>query len=331
MSYNLENMFDPYDDPNKLDDDWTEDGKEHWTLEKMNVKLQNLAKVVKSVKNEAGTSCPDILIVTEIENLWVAKQWKDGPLKDCAYERIIIDRKSTDPRGIQSAIFSRLSLASPVRSIPVYNNGRTILEATFQKEGRPLTVFANHWKSRVNRDGETDNGAGKRSQAAQILRTRILEILADTPNADIIAGGDFNDEAEDASMRVLGVAQNASTQTHSPLLFEPSYELKNAKVLEELEEPSQKDFMFRYLRGTYFYSKNFYQLDHLYISRGLLDSEGFTYTRNSFQVVRLKEFTHPRTRGPLSFRWSDDENERGPLGASDHFPILIRLNVSGEN
>lgn len=44
MSYNIENFFDPEDNPDKNDDDFTPDGSYHWTVTRMKDKAAKLAR-----------------------------------------------------------------------------------------------------------------------------------------------------------------------------------------------------------------------------------------------------------------------------------------------
>ena len=48
--YNLENLFDVYNDPVKNDEEFLPEGKNKWTEAKYQKKLQNMAKVIKSMK-----------------------------------------------------------------------------------------------------------------------------------------------------------------------------------------------------------------------------------------------------------------------------------------
>ena len=65
--YNLENLFDVYDDPVKNDSEFLPEGKNKWTEAKYQKKLQNMAKVIRSMKDENG-AWHAILGVSEIEN-----------------------------------------------------------------------------------------------------------------------------------------------------------------------------------------------------------------------------------------------------------------------
>ena len=65
--YNLENLFDTYNDPAKNDEEFLPEGKNKWTDAKYQKKLQNMAKVIKSMKEENG-AWHTLLGVSEIEN-----------------------------------------------------------------------------------------------------------------------------------------------------------------------------------------------------------------------------------------------------------------------
>ena len=65
--YNLENLFDIYDDPIKNDEEFLPDGANKWTEAKYQKKLSNMAKVIKEIADENGRY-HTILGVSEIEN-----------------------------------------------------------------------------------------------------------------------------------------------------------------------------------------------------------------------------------------------------------------------
>ena len=50
--YNLENLFDTENDTLIFDDDRTPEGKDNWTLERYNKKLDNLSKVLSEIGSE---------------------------------------------------------------------------------------------------------------------------------------------------------------------------------------------------------------------------------------------------------------------------------------
>ncbi len=95
--YNVENLFDIKDDPNKPDEEFTPDGKNKWTEERYNKKLDQLSKVISAMGN------PTFLGVCEVENEQV--------LLDLAANKNIsagnygvAHKESNDYRGIDVAL-----------------------------------------------------------------------------------------------------------------------------------------------------------------------------------------------------------------------------------
>ena len=52
--YNLENLFDIYNDPAKNDEEFLPDGKNRWTQEKYNKKVHNMAQVIAAMAKDNG-------------------------------------------------------------------------------------------------------------------------------------------------------------------------------------------------------------------------------------------------------------------------------------
>jgi hypothetical protein len=67
MFYNVENLFDIYDDPVVRDDEFTPDGPKEWTDAKYRKKLGNIEEVIYSVA-ASKHNYPAIIGVSEIEN-----------------------------------------------------------------------------------------------------------------------------------------------------------------------------------------------------------------------------------------------------------------------
>ena len=65
-SWNLENLFDTEDDPSvEGDEDFTADAPKKWTPERLDIKLANLASIIRKMNGGRG---PDVLGVCEVEN-----------------------------------------------------------------------------------------------------------------------------------------------------------------------------------------------------------------------------------------------------------------------
>src|SRR6478736_674457 len=96
--YNFENLFDTINDLN-YDDEWTPTGKQHWTSEKYNQKLVNLAKVVSQIgTNDKQKESPTFIGASEIENRGVLEDLiKEPELIRSNYGIVHFD--SPDKRG----------------------------------------------------------------------------------------------------------------------------------------------------------------------------------------------------------------------------------------
>ena len=103
VSYNVENLFDTFDDAVKKDDEFTPNGKKKWTEKRFNEKINHIAKVLCSInKNEL----PEIIGLYEIENDYVLKALlKQDCLAKGNYK--IVHEESPDFRGIDVALLFR--------------------------------------------------------------------------------------------------------------------------------------------------------------------------------------------------------------------------------
>ena len=116
--YNLENLFDIYDDPVKNDNEFLPEGKNKWTQAKYEKKLHNMAKVIRAMADN-NKRWHTILGISEIENRLVIEDLVSQPeIADANYE--IVHYDSPDRRGVlcsTNRASSPTSTASPFRSI----------------------------------------------------------------------------------------------------------------------------------------------------------------------------------------------------------------------
>ena len=101
--YNVENLFHPENDSLTLDDEFTPDGKLHWTYNRYRTKLQHISKVLMGIGGWDGLA---IAGMCELENRQVLEDLlKDTPLSNGNWG--IVHHDSPDRRGIDvSLIFS---------------------------------------------------------------------------------------------------------------------------------------------------------------------------------------------------------------------------------
>ena len=101
--YNLENLFDIYDDKRTNDNDFLPTTKKKWTPKRYENKLRKLSFAISNIgKTETGKH-PAIVGLAEIENANVIEDLiASKHLEDCNYSYVHYD--SLDERGIDVAL-----------------------------------------------------------------------------------------------------------------------------------------------------------------------------------------------------------------------------------
>lgn len=201
--WNLENFFDPFVDSTRVYNEYTENGGQHWTLQRFYKKRNNIYKTILALSDSKPLA---VLGVCEMENTFVSTMlFHNTPLKKHNYR--VIHYEGDDRRGIDVAIVYSVDklqlISSDVVKIrnPDNKNFKTrdILYAKFYA-GRSDTLhcFVNHWPSRYGGEKETIH---LRNLAAATLKSKIdsLRYVTDN-NAKIVIMGDFNDTPFDDSM-----------------------------------------------------------------------------------------------------------------------------------
>ncbi|NTW33405.1 MAG: endonuclease/exonuclease/phosphatase family protein, partial [Bacteroidetes bacterium] len=101
--YNLENLYDTINDPDKNDEEFTPNGKSSWTSERYNKKIKNLSEVISQVGDEYVKGGPAIMGISEVENKQVVEDLISAPaLKSSNYG--IVHYDSPDRRGVDVAL-----------------------------------------------------------------------------------------------------------------------------------------------------------------------------------------------------------------------------------
>lgn len=219
--YNVENLFDLEDDPNKNDQEFLPGASYGWCQEHLDTKLENLATVISEMGDEDG---PEILGLAEVENKAVVEMLCAHPLlKKHKYE--VVHVESPDQRGIDCALMYKkkdfLPLYHKTYSVDMSDvnpdiTTRDILlvKGLIGKE-REVTLVVNHWSSRR---GGAEKSEWKRERAATVLRHVLDSIQELDPQANVIIMGDFNDEPQNKSIRgVLKSGKDAQEANHTGL------------------------------------------------------------------------------------------------------------------
>jgi predicted extracellular nuclease len=205
--YNLENLFDIYDDKRTNDNDFLPTTKKKWTPKRYENKLRKLSFAISNIgKTETGKH-PAIVGLAEIENANVIEDLiASKHLEDCNYSYVHYD--SLDERGIDVALIYdhtafEVTHSETFRVYLTDENGepdytRDILLVSGKLDGEPIHVIANHWSSRREGAEETEP---KRLVAADKVIEIITRLQTENTNPKIIVIGDFNDDPSSNSIK----------------------------------------------------------------------------------------------------------------------------------
>jgi hypothetical protein len=311
MFYNVENLFDTVDDPDKRDGDFTPEGARHWTPRRLRQKLVNIYKVIFAV---GEWTPPAIVGLCEVENLHVLQRLVyETPLSRFDYG--IIHYESPDRRGIDVAMIYRKSHFTVLHSeaVAVTNpedstwKTRDILYVKgLIGDLEMVHLFVNHWPSRFGGYMAT---RPLRNRAAEVLKNKTDSLFAINPHISIVIMGDFNDNPEDESVyQVLGATKPAANPEPGTL-----YNL----MLQE--QPDWK-------HGTLKFREHWDTFDHIIVSGGLLDSAATLSIPPQgaliFHAVFLLQ-PDERYMGIQLFRTYVGYSYQG--GFSDHLPVYVDL------
>ncbi len=306
--WNVENLFDPQNDPLTDDDDFTPEGKLQWTEKKLLLKEMRIRHLLTAVEaHPEYRKYPDIVAFAEVENRNVFEETLSR-LQGIRYKSIYFE--SSDPRGIDIGLgYNPQTLrptVSKAYSVPLARQTRKIIVAGFSADGYPFHLILNHWPSRAFDTGWTEP---KRLAAAKVTRHIVDSLLVGNPKADIIVMGDFNDEPGDRSIKqVLGSSFDAAKVKANSTAF--LYNCWNG--YEGI--------------GSYFYNNHWQQIDQILLSAGMLENRGFFAPDNAFRCFAFSRLLDESGKKP----YATYEKRKYKGGYSDHLPLLLkaRLNPS---
>ncbi|UTW63904.1 endonuclease [bacterium SCSIO 12741] len=309
--YNVENLFDTYDDSLKRDEDFTPKGNHYWNNYRFYDKLNKLSKVVMAV---GGWEPVEIAGFCELENRYVLEQLlSETPLSKNNYD--IVHFESPDRRGIDVGLIYRAEKVELLSSKPIpitfpwdsaYKT-RDILYAQFKVlEKDTLHLFINHWPSRWRGHLETQPA---RMHVARVLKQEVDRIQSEDPSARILIMGDFNDQPVDKSMKEVLNAKLDTTNLDSTDLVN--------MMFDKLEN-----------QGTHKYQSEWAVLDQVVVSAPMLTKSKGLVVRNKQAQIFSAPFLIERDEkhgGTKVYRTYIGMKYHG--GYSDHLPVFIDLKV----
>lgn len=310
MSYNIENLYDTINDPDKDDEEFLPDGKNKWTSERYLKKLEQISKVI-TTPNEKNL--PAVIGFYEIENQKVIQDLAaTDKLAKGKYD--VIHFNSPDKRGIDVGmlyrknklkIISSKALYVKLPEEPPYPTRDILMVKGVTGKTDTLYFFFNHWPSR--RSG-AETSEKNRVAAASVLRHSIDSILKISTAAKIIMMGDFNDYPNNIS-----ISQTLGADT----LYQPGKNTGLFNLCYSLESNNE---------GTYNFKGDWGMLDQFIVSYNLLNAKiGLHVHANAAKI--LKEswmlYTNKETQESKPNSTYGGNNYYG--GYSDHLPIYMEL------
>ncbi len=299
-----------------------------WTEAHLKLKIEKIAEAILKGREYL----PDFLGLNEVKGVSAVARLA----KRLGYRQFQISSNDANKNGVNVALLYNPSSQLIFKSMrkhelqgPLFEASptRSILEVHFgvgNKAKQNLTIFVNHWPSLA---GPTE----KRLAAAEILRTRVDEILAQDPEHLLIATGDFNSSPIERPYppEILTTAR----QTSAGLVDVHQAFMDSDKVSGHAKQ--------RLPKGTYFYPKDmaWLRFDCFFISRNLLNGKSAKAKLSSYKIhapdflTDVYEYTDPNARMfgtritgvPKKHRRHDLNT--ATAGYSDHFPIIMRIKV----
>ncbi|MFO8048894.1 MAG: endonuclease/exonuclease/phosphatase family protein, partial [Desulfosudaceae bacterium] len=310
-TYNLENLFDAHNDGTEYPD-YVPGGKHGWNRDLAEKKTAQMTRVIIALE-------ADILGLQEIES----QRALDRLLKKLAeagrpyaYSALA----DTPPTTVACGLISRYPVVRTKEILPGRHQ-RSILKATLNIEGHPLTIFVNHWKSRQ----------GPESRRLVYARALKKEIDKLDPAADFIVLGDFNSNYnEHQTFRDVSRLNNTNGITGINHVLGT---IRDDRLVDEATLRGRQDHRYLYnlwlelpawRRWSHEYFGHRNSLDSIIVSGGLYDDQGPSYLDNSFDKFEADFLFH---KGNV-FRWQQADHGRGKhlgQGYSDHLPLYARF------
>jgi endonuclease/exonuclease/phosphatase family metal-dependent hydrolase len=273
--YNVENLFDAHDDPQKEDNDFLPDGFMRWTWRKYWEKLRNITRVITAV---GGMQSPALVGFCEVENdSTLFDLTKRSPLRAQDYEYIITH--SPDVRGIDVALLYQRHQFKPLQtseyeikfSRKETRPTRNILHVTGELlNSDTLDLFVCHFPSRSGGQLETEPA---RLEAAALLKSKTDSLFVLRENVHIIIMGDFNDYPDNKSLSQILCAGSIQQPLQKNRLYNLFHHRKN-----------ESDF------GSYKYQGKWDILDQFIVSGNILMKEAGIQVKNNEAHVFNADF-----------------------------------------
>ncbi|WP_250433359.1 endonuclease/exonuclease/phosphatase family protein [Hanstruepera flava] len=301
--YNLENLFDTYDDDLTNDNDFLPNSVKRWTPKRYHNKIRKLGFAISNIGKVETNESPALIGLAEVENNLVLDDLLNSEhLVDKTYDYVHFD--SPDERGIDVALLYDTTVfeveVSEVFPVHIYDEDgsidytRDILLVKGFLHNEMVYVMVNHWPSRHDGELETEP---KRIAAAEQASEIIQTIKNENAEAKILIMGDFNDDPYSNSIKRL----MNSNDLYNPMATLLSDDSGTTRHFDEWN-----------LFDQILFSTNFFETTPnrlSFISAALFDEDFLKQYRGPFKGAPFRTYVGKKYKG----------------GYSDHFPVYILL------
>jgi hypothetical protein len=300
MFYNVENLFDTYNDSITDDDEFLPSGLRRWNYSRYTGKINSLCKTILA----AGEfSPPAVLGLCEVENRKVLEDLVYGTnLSKFNYG--IIHEDSPDPRGIDVCLIYRKELIKILDYkylIPAWitkkdYKTRSVLYLKCYVSGDTLHLFMNHWPSRR---GGVLAGEALRVKIAEMVRNMADSIASHTgSNAYIIIAGDFNANPDD--LVIMSLTAN----------YPSGLSIINLSARLPVNS------------GTYRYMGTWEMIDQVLVSKPVIE-RGICDKTSALKIFKPQFLLQDDPKYPGERPFASYLGYKYQGGYSDHLPVIL--------
>jgi len=311
-TYNVDNLFDLVDNGIEYED--YKPNKHNWNRVTFRKKLQHISQVICDLN-------ADVIALEEVENENSLQKLQEQLERvGCRYPFSAITHKRGS--AIQVAMLSKVRFVQK-RGVKVSNSGgdRDILEVTLKTEP-PLTIFANHWRSKRAPESA-------RVKSAKALLERIEQM---PKGSEYIILGDFNSDYDEC-VNISKKSNDTNGVCGIDTVLKTFY---NGRMIKFRDTNLPKDTIYHYnlwseIDANKRWSHDFYgkksALDSIIIPSSMVDKKGWFYKRGSFGIFKKRYLFKKKRRNSLN-RWEYKHSKHTGYGYSDHLPIFATFTTS---
>lgn len=307
MFYNVENLFDIYDDTLTDDNSFLPDGLMRWNSTRYGKKISSLYKTIIA---SGEWEPPAVIAFCEIENRKVLEDLIYGTYLS-KFNYSIVHEDSPDRRGIDVCLIFRKKIADiiyyvywiPKEINRQEFNSRSVLYAKIIICEDTIHLIVNHWPSRR---GGVLAGENYRLLIASMIREKVDSIIIQNPSeTKVIILGDFNCTPDDQVLRSLICPDDTSRS-----------------LINLSDNLDDKGF------GTYRYMGTWEMIDQVIVSKKLLSSAAGLCTDPGLLKIFKPDFLMKKDpKYPGFSPFSTYRGYKYQRGFSDHLPIVLELKM----